>query len=96
MLVEDNCALALKGVTTKPITMSVEEWDIMDVKARANIHPSLIDSVLFNVVKETTVKGLWGKLNKLYEMKSLSNMIFSETVVQSKNEGQNANCRSSE
>jgi hypothetical protein len=48
----------------------------MDGNAIANIHLALADEVLSSVAKKKTTKEIWDTLTKLYESKSLHNMIF--------------------
>ena len=48
----------------------------MDERALSSIHLCLADDVLFNIVSEKTVAGLWTKLETLYMTKSLTNRIL--------------------
>jgi hypothetical protein len=48
----------------------------MNDKAIALIGLNLSDSMLMNVLGETTTKKLWDKLASLYEAKSLMNLIY--------------------
>jgi hypothetical protein len=48
----------------------------MDGNAIANIHLALADEVLSSVAEKKTTKEIWDTLTKLYESKSLHNMIF--------------------
>jgi hypothetical protein len=48
----------------------------MDGNAIANIHLALADEVLSSVAEKKTTKKIWDTLTKLYESKSLHNMIF--------------------
>jgi hypothetical protein len=48
----------------------------LDRKAKSTIRLCLSDSILLNLSEEATTKGLWDKLGKLYQSKSLENKIF--------------------
>jgi hypothetical protein len=48
----------------------------MDARELSVIRLCLADDVLFNIVSEKTTVGLWSKLESMYMMKSLTNMIF--------------------
>ena len=48
----------------------------MDIKAANTIQLSLVDEVMYNVIDEETVTGLWSRLETLYMMKSLSNKLY--------------------
>jgi hypothetical protein len=67
---------ALLGKEKKPITIKDEDWDEIDARALSAICLCLVDDVLFNNVSEKTTINLWTKLESLYMMKSLTNMIF--------------------
>jgi tRNA uridine 5-carbamoylmethylation protein Kti12 len=67
---------ALLGKSKKPVTISDEEWEEINVRAWSAIHLCLADDVLFNIVMEKTIADLWTKLESLYKKKSLTNMIF--------------------
>jgi hypothetical protein len=63
--------------TSTPVTgMSKEDWDKLDRRARSTIRLCLADSVLLNVLGESTAKELWDKLGSLYQSKSLVNKFF--------------------
>jgi hypothetical protein len=63
--------------TSTPITgMSKEDWDKLDRRVRSIIRLCLADSVLLNVLGESTAKELWDKLGNLYQSKSLVNKLF--------------------
>ena len=51
---------------SKPIAMSIEDWDKLDRKARSTIRLCLLDLVLLNVSGEDSTKKLWEKLGNLY------------------------------
>jgi hypothetical protein len=62
--------------STPPTGMSKEDWEKLDRRARSTIRLSLADSVLLNILGESTTKELWGKLGNLYQSKSLVNKLF--------------------
>jgi hypothetical protein len=53
-----------------------EEWNEIDARTLSVIRLCLADDVLFNIVTEKTIVGLWTNLESLYITKSLMNMIF--------------------
>jgi len=61
--------------STKPTTMSSEDWPNLDSKEKSTIWLCILDSVLLNVSWEATVKDLWDKLGILYQSKSLVNKL---------------------
>jgi hypothetical protein len=63
--------------STEPTGTSVDDWKKLDRKVKSTIRLCLLDSVLLNVVEESTTKNLWDKFRKLYPSKSLVNKIFS-------------------
>ena len=75
-LIKDGCAVALKGKKNKPGGMRNKVFADKDELAMANTYLALNEVVLFNVSKETMTKGLWDKLQNLYEGKSMSKKIF--------------------
>jgi hypothetical protein len=62
--------------STPPTGMSKEDWEKLDKKSRSTIRLCLADSVLLNVLGESTTKELWDKLGNLYQSKSLVNKLF--------------------
>ena len=65
--------LPLSGKTKKLMTMTEEEWEILDRKALKIVRLCLTASVAFNISKEKTTDGLIKALAKLYEKPSASN-----------------------
>ena len=61
---------------TKPTTMSIEDWDKLDRKARSTIHLCFSYSILLNVSGEDSTKKLCKKLGNLYQSKSMVNKLF--------------------
>ena len=58
------------------MSMTDEEWDILDRKALGTIRLCLAVSVAFNISKEKTMVDLINALVKLYEKPSASNKVF--------------------
>ena len=56
----------------RPLTMTDDEWEDLDVKALSKIRLCLVYDVLFNIVGEKSTVSLWGKLESLYMTKSLT------------------------
>ena len=48
--------------STKPITMLVEDYEKLHRKGKSTIQLCVLDSVLLNVSRESSVKPLWDKL----------------------------------
>ena len=76
ILVKDGCLVALNGKEKKPAVIKDEIFAENDELGIACIYLALNEVVLFNVSEETTAKGLWDKLQNLYEGNSLTNKIF--------------------
>ncbi|KAF6172158.1 hypothetical protein GIB67_003850 [Kingdonia uniflora] len=53
-----------------------EYWEDLDSRATSGIRLCLTKNVLANVVGKKTAKGLWEKLESLYQTKSLSNRLY--------------------
>ena len=56
--------------------MKDEEWEVLDKKALGIIHMFLDLSMVFNLSKEKTMKGVMSALAKIYEKPSTSNKVF--------------------
>ena len=76
LLVQQGLHKALDGATKKPATITTSDWEDLDARALNTIWLCLADEVVFNIVEEPTSSGLWGKLEKLYMTKSLTNNIY--------------------
>eukprot|EP00253_Pinus_taeda_P012974 PITA_12974 len=76
LLLQQGLHKALDGAIKKPDTMITSDWEDLDARALSTIRLCLADEVLFNIVEETTVSGLWEKLENLYMTKSLTNRIY--------------------
>jgi len=61
---------------TKPMTMLIEDWEMLDRKEKSTIWLCILDSVLLNLSREASEKVLWDKLGTLYQSKSLVNKMF--------------------
>ena len=66
----------IEGATSKPSSMTNEEWNKLDRKAIATIMQYLAKNVYFNVVGEKTTIDLWKKLHDMYEKNTTSNKVF--------------------
>ena len=60
----------------KPETMSDAQWSGFDRKAMSMIRLSLTKNVAFNILKETTAKGIMEALSNMYEKPSAANKVF--------------------
>jgi hypothetical protein len=56
--------------------MMNDEWEELDTKAIGTIRLCLENEVMFNIIGEDTTISLWSRLESLYMMKSLTNIIF--------------------
>ena len=75
ILRKDNCLLAIES---RPTGLTNDKWKEIDDNAVANLHLPLANSVLSSVAEEKTAKEIRDTLVKLYEVKSLHNIIFLE------------------
>ena len=75
VLTQNGLKKALDGKTKKPASMTDDQWDELDEKALSSIQLCLSKEVLREVVNETTVAGLWLKLETLYMTKNLANKL---------------------
>ena len=76
LLVQQGVAKALLGKSKQPYTMTDDEWSDIDNRALSGIQLCLAYDVLFNIMLEKNVVGLWTKLENLYMTKSLTNRIL--------------------
>jgi hypothetical protein len=76
VLTQNDLKIALKGKEKKPQDMSDSDWEQLDEKALTAIQLCLTDTVLKEVLGETTAAGLWLKLESLYMTKSLTNRLI--------------------
>src|SRR5436189_6013132 len=76
LLIKEGTYQALQGIRKKSSTMGEDDWKKIDIKAEATIILCLSDEVLYNVMNEDTVAGMWSRFESLYMMKSLSNKFY--------------------
>jgi hypothetical protein len=58
------------------MTITNDDWDEIDARALSVICLCLANDVMFNIVSEKTVVGLWSKMESLYMTKSLTSRIY--------------------
>ena len=75
-LYQKDLYLPLSVKSNKLMSMTNEDWDILDRKALGTIRLCLAASVAFNISKEKTMVDLINTLEKLYEKPSASNKVF--------------------
>jgi len=75
LLVKEDTHKALLGIEKKPSKMEDDEWNDIDF-AKATVIVCLSNEVLYNVMNEEIIAGLWCRLESLYMTKSLSNKLF--------------------
>ena len=75
VLTQNGLKKALDGKSKKPASMTDDQWDKLDEKALSSIQLCLSKEVLREVVNETTVAGLWLKLETQYMTKNLANKL---------------------
>jgi len=56
--------------------MSNENWEEMDLKAASTMQLCHSDEVMYHIMDEEMIIGLWSRLETLYMMKSLSNKLY--------------------
>ena len=59
LLMKEGTHKALLGVENKPSKMEDDEWNDIDFRAKVTIIICLFDKVLYNVMNEETIVGLW-------------------------------------
>lgn len=60
----------------KPEAMTQAQWENLDKKAKAFIRLALSKDVAFNILKETSTKGIMEALSNMYEKPSAANKVF--------------------
>ena len=75
LLLKEGAQKALLYIENKPSKMEDDEWNDVDFYAKAKIILFLYDEVLYNVMNEETIAGLWCRLESLYMTKSLLNKL---------------------
>ncbi|VFQ59821.1 unnamed protein product [Cuscuta campestris] len=73
LLVQQGLDQALEE--EKPTSMSEREWSKIQRRAINTIRLALAPEIKFSVLKETTPKALWDKLESIYASKSLTNRL---------------------
>ena len=58
-MLEDRDLWEVASLDVRPTTISQENWDLKDQKAKGLIRLCLPDSVLLNVLDEKTAYSLW-------------------------------------
>ena len=76
ILIQQDLHTCILGIAHKPEDMTKEAWDKADLKAMSSIELHLSNEVTYNIMEETTFKGTWDMLEKLYMGKTLSNKLF--------------------
>ncbi|KAF6159177.1 hypothetical protein GIB67_032794 [Kingdonia uniflora] len=67
----------VEGITAQKVDDDEEEnWEDLDSRTTSGIRHCLAKNVLANVAGEKIAKGLWRKLESLYQMKNLSNRLY--------------------
>ena len=57
-------------------SISDDDWEELDLRAVSAIRLCLVKNILANVHGMSTAKGLWKKLEELYQAKSISNQLY--------------------
>ena len=70
LLVQQGLHKNLAGKLSKIAIMLDEDWEELDLKATNTIQLCLADEVIYNVIDEETVMGLWSRLEMLYVTKT--------------------------
>lgn len=76
LLISQKLHKALVGKEQKPVSMKDEDWEELDLEARAAIILCLERDVAFLVNEEATTAGVWSKLEKTFMTKTLTNRIY--------------------
>ena len=76
ILIQNGVQKAIDGVEKMPKRMTAAKWEEIDSKTLSAIQLYLSNKVLREVVKETTTKGIWKKLESLYMAKSVTNRLL--------------------
>ena len=76
LLISQKLHKALAGKEQKPVSMKDEDWEELDLEARAAIILCLERDVAFLVNEEATAAGVWLKLEANFMTKTLTNRIY--------------------
>ena len=66
----------LAAIRERPTNITDDKWNEMDGNVIAYLHLALADGMLSSMAEKKIAKERWDTLTKLYEVKSLHNMIF--------------------
>ena len=75
-LYQKDLYVPLGGKAHKPMSITDEEWEILDRKAQGTIRLCQEASVAFNISKEKNMVDMINALAKLYEKPSALNKVF--------------------
>lgn len=76
LLISQKLHKALAGKEQKHVSMKDEDWEELDLEARATIILCLERDVAFLVNEEATAVVVWSKLENNFMMKTLTNRIY--------------------
>ena len=76
LLMQHDLHKTLQGKPSKPTCTSDMDWEEMDLKAASTIQLCLTDEMMYNVIDEEIITGLWSKLETLYITRNLSNKLY--------------------
>ena len=70
-------SITVSGIDSeKSSTVGDDDWEELDLRASSAIRLCLAKNILANVHGMSTAKGLWEKLEELYQAKSISNRLY--------------------
>jgi hypothetical protein len=76
LLVQQGLHKVLVGKSKKLANMIDEDHEDFDARVLSTIQLCFANDILFNIVEEDTIIGLWSKMESLYMKKSLTNHIY--------------------
>ena len=76
ILTQEGLAKAPMPKPSKPEKMTDEAWEDLRDMANSTIHLYLASNTLREVIGLTDTSEVWGKLENMYESKSLTNRLF--------------------
>jgi len=76
LLVKKGTRKAMLDIEKKPSKIEDNERNAIDFLTKATIILCLLGEILYSVMNEKITAGIWGGLESLYMMKSLSNKLF--------------------
>ena len=77
LLVQQTLHKTLQGKSSKPVGMSDEDQEEMDLKTASMKQICLAEEIMYNIVDEETTTRLLSRLETLYMTKNLSNKRIS-------------------